>query len=535
MAIMRLTSGVRVLTVVCLAGVAAGSLALAEDTKGRWQFGFGLSYYATTDFIRSNADIAIASEVIGETGLPPVVFVDERPDDNILNEPSIDDDFKLDFSVSYGMTRWFALEVAASFIESSVGNIEIFFDDFTRAAGDGSQAPNTGCGPTVTGNCYSYNPPLPFRFRDNRFIPVGEITKIPIQLSGLVRFRPESPFDPYVGLGIGYIFADVTADAEFQAESDEITSRGILVECGGEFSFCGDTQTRKESFPGFTPGPLTVEVDDAFEWHAIAGVDYYFNEAFSMYVDARYVFTSGQIDIRADGFHQVLLTAIDDGRLVRFEQRVYDEAVGVFPDDALFGQPYFWEDQGPLANAAFHSRCPECRGSGFFETEDKDGNGLFDASEDDGILYVLPPGSIDPSERLDEITCTSCVGNGPGPEYPGQDGFFLHQDTEDVNFSRSLDRFLAYGVDICTTPEGVGSTACAQTGLTPSSPDQYVLPSGCGSTAPPITSRAPEGCPPPLTNVSFTGTDDTTDQITVQGGEINLGGFSLGVGFKFSF
>src|SRR5262245_66131740 len=88
--------------------------ALAEDTKGKWQFGFGISYYSTVDYIRSNADIALAEGVVGDNGLPSVGSVDERPDINIQNEASIRDDFKLDFNASYGLTRWLALETGVS-------------------------------------------------------------------------------------------------------------------------------------------------------------------------------------------------------------------------------------------------------------------------------------------------------------------------------------------------------------------------------------------------------------------------------------
>ena len=44
----------------------------AEDTKGKWQIGFGLSYYSTVDYIRSNSDIAIASQTVEEAGSLPV-------------------------------------------------------------------------------------------------------------------------------------------------------------------------------------------------------------------------------------------------------------------------------------------------------------------------------------------------------------------------------------------------------------------------------------------------------------------------------
>ena len=548
---MRFPSVVKSLTVMFVCGLLAGSVGLAEDTKDKWQFGFGLSFMSTSDSIRSNADVAIAGEEFGEAGLPPVIFVDPRPDDNVQNEPTIKDDFKFDFSASYGLTRWLAVEMWVSYFEAPVGNIEVFIDDITVTPGDGT--PTLGgavraCGPTGTGTCYTYPEGVPQQVLSNTFVPVGELTQIPIQLSALFRFRPESPFDPYIGAGIGYIFTDMKLSSEFQATSQEIAAREVAIACGGEISFCGGNDpatTINGPTDAFRPEALTVEVEDAFEWHLAAGVDYYMNERFSFYVDARYSWADGEVDIKASNFHQVQITATDEGRLFLATQNIWDEAVGVSPGNALFGTPYLWEDQGPLANAAFHARCPECKGSGFFETEDKNGNGLFEVSEDDGVLYILPPGSFDPNERLGEIFCSECVGNGTDAngnivgsgveEYPGLTNIYLNTDTEDVNFSRSMDRFLNYGIDICTTPQGVGHPACDKSFLGPATPDRFMLPAGCPTIAPAIDARIPEGCPTPTAGPSTNLVDNATDNFLVQGGGIRFDGFSLGVGIKLTF
>src|SRR3989442_58610 len=112
---MRQLKSAPVLAFVLAASLLSVGPALAEDTKGKWQFGFGLSYFATVDYIRSNSDLALAGGLPDEnTGLPGVGFTDERPDINIMNQASIRDDFKLDFRASYGLTRWLALEAGAS-------------------------------------------------------------------------------------------------------------------------------------------------------------------------------------------------------------------------------------------------------------------------------------------------------------------------------------------------------------------------------------------------------------------------------------
>jgi len=130
---MRLAKRVAVLAIVVLTWSAGSWRVLAEDTKGKWQFGFGLSYFSTVDYIRSNSDLAIASGVVNEEGLPSVGSVDERPDINIMNQASIRDNFKLDFSASYGLTRWFAVEAAASYMKAPVGNIEFYNRNVPRS------------------------------------------------------------------------------------------------------------------------------------------------------------------------------------------------------------------------------------------------------------------------------------------------------------------------------------------------------------------------------------------------------------------
>lgn len=549
---MRSSSVVKTLVMVLGCSLLAGPAVFAEDTKGKWQFGFGLAYMSISDSIRSNSDVAISNNVLTDQGLPEVVFVDPRPDANVLNEPSIQDSFKFDVNASYGLTRWLALEIWGSYMKAPVGNIEVYIDDITVTPNDGSPTtpgPISNCGPSGTGTCYTYTSSAPLQTRLNTFVPVGEITMIPIQLSALFRFRPESPFDPYLGAGIGYTFANMDTSSEFQAVSNQIANRNISRVCGGEISYCDGDPPPSVKVPDadldsvFDAGALTVEVQDAFGWHLAAGVDYYMNERFSIYVDARYAWSSGQVDIKSSDFHQVQVTAIDEGRLFLKTQDVWDATVT--SDSSLWGTPYYWEDQGPLANAAFHGRCPECKGSGFFETEDKNGNGLYDAAEDDGILYVLPPGSFDPGERLGEIFCADCVNNGfladgntygSGQRQFGITAFGVNTDSEDVNYSRSMDRFLSYGLDICTTPEGVGNPACSKTALNPSTPDRYVLPSGCDSNPPSaVDFRMQEGCPRPRPGPSTNRDDNTDDNYTVQGGEIRYDGFALGVGLKLTF
>jgi opacity protein-like surface antigen len=291
---MKPTRAVQILTVAILVAGLCQTPTLAEDTKGKWQFGFGISFFSTTDYIRSNADTILTDgSVVDESGLPAVRYVDERPDINVLNEPTISDDFKIDFNTSYGLTRWFAIELAASYLKAPLGNIEFYNEDTTRSIQNSSLvSASVRCGPALTERCFEYTASSPFTVKTNTFLEVGDLTEIPVQLSGLVRFRPESPFDPYVGLGIGYIFTDVSTGDRFDARAQEVSEMVVGSISRGEIT--DSTPPPDPRGSAFTVEPLQAVVDDAFEWHAVGGVDYYLNERFSFYVDARYVWTSGR-------------------------------------------------------------------------------------------------------------------------------------------------------------------------------------------------------------------------------------------------
>ena len=570
---------------VILASLVPLSQALAEDTKGKWQFGFGLSYMATVDYIRSNADLAIAETTRNPDGsLSSVGSVDERPDANLLNQPSIRDDFKLDFSASYGLTRWLALEAAVSYLEAPVGNIE-FYDrnEHQGFAGNGgtSQPPVNQCGPTMGGTCWDYQPNAPDSIKTNTFLPVGQLREIPIHLSGLIRFRPESPLDPYIGAGFGYIMTKLTTSNQFNEAAETISSLRVATASEGEFTV--NNRCNREGLPigqgcnDFTPEPLQAKIRNAFEWHAVGGVDYYATDHFSVYVDARYVWTSGAIDIRTDRAHQVRFSIEDKGRLVTqikgngpiTEANPYGSY-----DPSVDSTWFLWEDIGVPANRNFQDNvCPKytaadpysaqdprvgqskCRNSGFLETEDKNMSGSLDFNcteefpfcEDEGWLYRLLPGSRDVDEAM-RIECPNCRHNfNPGPDLRPGTLDDLGLDTEDANGNGYLDRFLLFGVDICTTPQGVGHPRCAIEDKFNSLDYHFVWPEGCSqepATLGPFSQLTETGCPAfpaadPATgqrpHVQTTVNDNAADTYIIQGGRIRMGGFSLGAGFKFTF
>src|SRR4029077_13090361 len=87
-------------------------------------------------------------------------------------------------------------------------------------------------GPLV--DCLLMNTQQEIRRKRNGFLPVGTITEVPVTLSGLVRFRPESPFDPYIGGGFGYIFTSLDTSTSrlsspFRLSASDLSGSNRLV------------------------------------------------------------------------------------------------------------------------------------------------------------------------------------------------------------------------------------------------------------------------------------------------------------------
>ena len=526
-----------ILALTVLAFAVPAGPALAEDTKGKWQIGFGLSYYSTVDYIRSNSDIAIASQTVEEAGsLPPIASVDERPDENMLNQPSINDNFKLDFSASYGLTRWLAMEIQAGYMKSQVGNIEYYFSKAEVAYGSDSTVATQAklCGPNGDQACYQYNFNTAGATAHNTFLPVGELTEVPIMLSGLVRFRPESPLDPYLGAGFGYILTNLKTGDDFNARAAEVASLHVTVASEGEWTD-SIRHDKVAAAPGFTPGPLQATVNNGFEYHLVGGVDYYINDHMSVYVDARYVWSNTEVNITIDGAHQVRLGDFRSGKL---------QTISV----GSAAQPNYWEDRG-VAGSSIPSA-----NDGLFATEDSNGNGELDTGGcpvggigpcEGKILYFFPAGPDpsaadgiwhDPSEAVKvDPNCAACQANNTQTNVTcGSPGSAC--DSEDINGNGFMDRYKLYGVDVCSLPNASSNPTCTPADFRATT--QYVWPGGCATSLTGTRTLVLEGCPPIPTQSIQTATstqDDNTNIYLIQGGQIHLGAFSLGVGFKFTF
>jgi hypothetical protein len=91
-------------------------------------------------------------------------------------------------------------------------------------------------------------------------------------------------------------------------------------------------------------------------------------------------------------------------------------------------------------------------------------------------------------------------------------------------------------VDVCSLPTAPSNPTCTPNDFRATT--QYVWPGGCATSSTGSGARVQEGCPPVPAQAIQTSTssqDDNTNIYLIQGGQIHLGAFSLGVGFKFTF
>jgi outer membrane protein W len=263
--------------IIMLAGIFAGS-SFAEDIEKKWQLSFGLSSYTTQDEIRSDADNR--AFYIDATNTVLSVGVDPRPDAAATNVNQIEDAFLLNVAGSYAFNSWFLLELRVGYSKSDVGDLEVtaLFDNDAEAQ-------------------FLFDERGEFLFRWYS-LDVGELTRIPIQLTPIIRFRPKSNFNPYLGLGVGYIVTN------FESSSEMNTFSSNIDQAVGAFLSAVYPGGAIPSDKYRDLGPATVEAPDSWEYHFLGGLAYTFRKHWAVFIDAQYVFASNSMKIRVDGLER---------------------------------------------------------------------------------------------------------------------------------------------------------------------------------------------------------------------------------------
>ncbi len=289
-------------TLIVLAVVLMGTGGVtAEDLKGKFYIGGSLGVLVTTDNVRNNAALIISP--LGDDGAPftgddgeevscesgrAEVFCDPRPDDLIAREAQIEQTLQVAARIGYGLTSSLSIEFSAGYFEGDLKNIDVYTTKFVPF----SLNPLDPC---VPANCdpqvQSCEPCNLTALRERDFkepFEAGKVTEIPLELNAIVRFRKDSNLNPYLGGGVGYLFADVSVDdsvkelnQRFEALHLTETTDEFGRSYGQVFSFSSDGNA------AFTL-PLEVKIDDGFQWQFIGGVDYFFSDRLSLNFEAKY-------------------------------------------------------------------------------------------------------------------------------------------------------------------------------------------------------------------------------------------------------
>jgi opacity protein-like surface antigen len=264
--------------------------ATAENLNNRWQIGGGIGFVSTQDDIRSNAafvDFANPGpDGIPDSGDETILFVDPRPDDTLSRETTIQETFNVSVGATYGISDSFSIQLEGSYFQGNVVQFDTFFIEVF---------------PADTNNDGVLNSGEKSRRQSNIPFTAGTYTQVPISLSGVFRFRKDSPLNPYVGVGVGYVFNNVEDSKQFDELAQTLADAEIRsIGSNAGTGFIIGSGATMPPFEG-----LRMELDDGYEVHLVAGAEYFFTSSLSMYVDARYMFTGQDLKINVNGFDQL--------------------------------------------------------------------------------------------------------------------------------------------------------------------------------------------------------------------------------------
>ena len=264
-----------------MAGLALVALAgdiRAEEIEKKFRIGFSIGGTIPTDSEKSPS--ANQRLLYDEDGEIDNFLYDPRNDSAAFSSFSVNSAYGAELSASYAFTRNWYLEFSAGYHESRVGNVEV------QAQFDNAPRPSLQS----------------FGFRIFN-LDGGNVTQVPLQLTAGYRFRPKAAFNPYVGLGIGYLINSYAPGSEINQLSTNLENSL------GAFRPLEGTGIGGENFgvPG-SPESLSgikVEAPDSAEYHFKAGFEVTFKSKWAVFLDANYAIYSGNFRMTVNGSDQL--------------------------------------------------------------------------------------------------------------------------------------------------------------------------------------------------------------------------------------
>lgn len=273
--------------VACL--VLASTLDVrAEEFEKKFRLAFSLGAYSTTDTERSPS--ANVRTVLRPNGEIEDNIYDPQNDSAAFAQYGIESQNGVVLSASYAFTRLWYVEASVGYRRGNVGKVEL------EAQFDGTPIPTD----VQAFNFTSFS------------LNGGTMNQIPVQLTAGIRFRPKATLNPYLCAGVGYSFISFTPSDEINRLSSTLgSSTGSFVPVRGG-------QRGGEGFDEALAGPstalsgITVDVQNAPEWHFGGGLEFSFKSRWVVFVDARYSVYSGTFGMTVNGADELGISVPND-------------------------------------------------------------------------------------------------------------------------------------------------------------------------------------------------------------------------------
>jgi len=270
--------------------LAAATAAPAEEIEKKFRIGFSLGGYDTQGSIHS-ASANRRALFLPNGELDDILF-DPRNDSGAISNYSIESQNTATLSASYALNRFWYVEASVGYRTGNVGNVQV-------------QAQFAGT-PIPVGQSFKFSV-----FDLNG----GSISQVPVEFTAGIRFRPKATFNPYLCMGFGYTFMSYSP-------SDDINqlSKNLDQSVGGFSSISGSLFGGGE---GFNPpvayanlGGISIQVEDAPEWHIGGGFEITVKNRWAIFIDARYYTYSGKFGMTVNGGSDLGISVPNDQALV---------------------------------------------------------------------------------------------------------------------------------------------------------------------------------------------------------------------------
>jgi hypothetical protein len=270
--------------------LAAATASRAEEIDKKFRIGFSLGDYHTSAAIHSAA--ANRRALFLPNGELDDIIFDPRNDSGAISNFTIEPQLGAVLSASYAVSRFWYVEGSVGYRDGTVGNVQL------QAQFAGAQIP--------TGQSFNFS-----IFN----LDGGTITQVPLEFTAGVRFRPKATFNPYLCAGFGYTFMSYSP-------SDDMNqlSKNLDQSAGGFARISGTLFGGGEGFNSPTTvanlGGITVQIEDAPEWHFGGGFEFTVKNRWAIFIDARYYTYSGKFGMTVNGGSELGISVPNDQALV---------------------------------------------------------------------------------------------------------------------------------------------------------------------------------------------------------------------------